>query len=256
MGGAPPIKTGPGGPPLPTKLPKTLKVPVTFDELFNERDARAVDAIGYLRCLEGTVNAIRGGALGKIPPEWSMTCVEQGNEWRGVFGTLTDKGIRVRLQYAFRGNRPRVVTDRVDTSKVNGTARALLRGLSVPLPGKGIAEFAPIALPQTKFVEVWFLPLPSNPTRAIVGGDSLIQMTADGMRELGHGRTTPPIRQVSVPLQGSSWTLESSEERIPALSELLVARMALDLVPEVHIRTHQFESVFKRGARFWIHTPR
>lgn len=254
-----PIPAGRGGStpgPDLSKLPKSPKVPTTFDGLFAERDGRAVDAIGYLRCMQGTVNALRAGALGNVPREWSITCVEQGREWRGVFGTLTDQSIAVKLQVAFRGDRTQITRGAVDTARVSGTARALLRGLSAPLPGNGAYEFMPVPLAQPTFVEVWFLPVPSDPTKAIVGGDSLIQMSADGVRELGHGRTTPAIRKVAVPLEGASWTLPSLEERIPSVSELMVARMALDLVPEVRVRTNQYESVLTRGATSWTHRSR
>jgi hypothetical protein len=247
---------GPVGRPDLSKMPKTLKVPETFEGLYSERDVRAVSAIGYFRCLQSTVNALRAGALGQVPRTWSIACIEQGGEWRGVFGELTNTGIAVRLQYAVRGDRSGITRDAVDTARVNGIARALLRGLSAPLPGAGAFEITPVPLPQTKFVEVWFLPVPANPSRAVVGGDSLIQMTGDGLRELGHGRSTPPIRTLSVPLEGTTWTLESLEERIPMVSELVVARMALDLVPEVRVRTHQYESVLTRGARTWIHHRR
>ncbi len=244
----------PGAPDL-SKLPKTPKVPVTFDGLFTEREGRATAAIGYFRCMQATVTAIRTGVLGLVPVEWSITCIRQGSEWRGVFGQLRDGTIDVKLQYAIRGNAGAVTTAPVDTARVNGTARALLRGLSAPLPGGGKYEFTPVPLPQDKFVEVWFLPVPSNPTRAVVGGDSLIQMTTDGVRELGHGRTTPPIRTVSVPLSGASFLLESRERQIPTVSELVVARMALDLVPEVRVRSLEYESVLTRD-RGWTHRRR
>ena len=247
-------KRPPGAPDL-SKLPKTEKIPDTFEGLFAERDKRAVAAIGYFRCLQGTVTALRGGALGQVSRDWSITCLEQGREWRGVFGQLTERGIDVRLQFAFRGTGNVITTDPVDTARVNGTARALLRGLSAPLPGAGRYEYTPVPLPQAKFVEVWFLPVPSDPTRAVIGGDSLIQMTSDGMRELGHGEATPSIRAVAVPLSGALWTLESLEERIPTVSELVVAHMALDLVPEVRVRSHQYESVLTRG-HMWTHRRR
>jgi hypothetical protein len=250
-----PVKSGPTGGPDLSKLPKTPKVPVTFEGLFAERDARATDAMGYLRCLQETVNALRAGALGMVPRDWSMTCVRQGSEWRGVFGSLRDGTIDVKLQYALRGTRKMLTTDRVDTARVNGTARALLRGLSAPLPGAGKYEFIPIPLAQSQFVEVWFLPVPGTPSQAIVGGDSLIQMSTDGMRELGHGRNTPPIRVLTVPVSGTTWTMPSLEERIPTVSELVVAHMALDLVPEVRVQTRQYESVLARG-RGWTHRRR
>jgi hypothetical protein len=249
----------PGQPPAGvvdmSKLPRTLKVPETFEGLFGERDTRAVNAIGYLRCMQGTINALRAGVLGQVRRDYSIACVQQGKEWRGVFGELTETGIIVRLQFALRGERGAVTTDAIDTARVNAAARALLRGLSVPLPGQGKYEYTPVILPQPTFVEIWFLPVPAKPTSVVVGGDSLIQMSVDGLRELGHGKTSPPIRAISVPLSGKQWTLESSEARLPSISELVVAHMALDLIPEVHIRTKQYDSALTRAGR-WTHRAR
>ncbi len=250
--GTPPGSTGL---PDPSKMPSTLKVPETFEGLFAERDGRADEAIGYFRCMQSTVNALRSGALGMVPREWSITCVREGREWRGVFGTLRDGTIDVTLQYAVREKGSAITSAPVDTARVNGTARALLRGLAAPLPGAGRFEFTPVPLPQKTFVEVWFLPIPSNPARVVIGGDSLIQMTTDGVRELGHGRTTPAIRTVSVPRTGSSFSIQSSERQIPTVSELMVARMALDVVPEVRIQTYEYESVLTRTRR-WTHRKR
>jgi len=243
--------------PLPKDLPKSPKVPTTYEGLFAEREARAVAVVGYLQCMQRTITALRTGVLGNVPRAWSITCVQQGNEWRGVFGELTDDftGFAVRLQFALRG--PGVlVKDPVDTAAVNGTARALLRGLAAPAPGRGTAEYIPVPLAQKGFTEVWFVPVPSNPTRMTVGGDSLIQMTADGKRELGHSLAIPPIRQLTVPTSGASYTLPSLEERLPLLSELVVARMALDVFPEVRIRTRQYDAVLTRANGTWTSTQR
>jgi hypothetical protein len=237
------------------KIPESPKVPTTFEGLFAERDKRAVGALGFLSCLQGTVTALQAGKLGSVPRDWSIACVEHGREWRGVLGQLTANGINVRLQYAFRPSGPVVTTDRVDTARVSGTARALLRGLSAPLPGAGRFEYTAVPLWFDTFIEVWFLPVPSSTLRVVVGGDSLIQMSADGAREMGHARSTPPIRSVSVPGEGATWTIESSEERIPTVSELVVARQALGVVAEVHIRTRKMESVINRRGR-WAHRPR
>ena len=46
-------------PPLPPDLPAFAPVPTTFEGLFAERDARALDVLGYLRCIEATVAALR-----------------------------------------------------------------------------------------------------------------------------------------------------------------------------------------------------
>lgn len=251
-----PVKAGQAGAPDLSKLPKTPKVPETFDELFAARDKRSQTAIGYFRCMQSTVSALRTGRLGQVPKDWSITCIEQDGEWRGVFGQLQDVGIAVKLQVAYRGDKAAITTARVDTSRVNGTARALLRGLSAPLPGAGKYEITPVPMWQSTFVEVWFLPVPADPTKALVGGDSLIQMSADGVRELGHGRDTPPIRSMPVPLNATTWTLTSIEQRIPSVSELLLARLALDVVPEVRIRTNQYESVLTRTAKGWTHHRR
>ena len=250
---APPPLRVPKLPPLP----KTPRVPVTFEELFAYRDLRAKAALDYLRCMQSTVTALRTGELGRVPTAWSITCIQQGKEWRGVFGELTDSapGMRVHLQYAIRGSGA-IVRDAVDTARVNGTARALLRGLSAPLAHSASAEFVPIALPQAGYVEVWFIPLPGNPTRVVIGGDSLIQMSSDGVRELGHSRTTPPVRTLAIEPNGPSYTLQSMEERVPLLSEFVIARMALGLVPEVHIRTYQYDSVITRTSETWTHTRR
>lgn len=251
--------TTPAGMAAPTmrKLPRTTKVPVTFDALFAARDSRAVAALEYLRCMQGTADALRSGQLGAVPTAWSITCVKQAGEWRGVFGDLIDSppGIRVHLQYAFRGNGMRV-TDRIDTARVSGTARALLRGLATPLARDRTTQFVPIVLWQGNFVEVWLLPLPGNPIRAVTGGDSLIQMSQDGSRELGHSRSTPPVRTFTIEPAGATYTLESREERIPLLSELVIAHMALGLVPEVRVRARQYESVLSRATGGWKHTQR
>lgn len=237
----------------PSKLPKTPKIPETFEGLFAERDARARAALGYLRCMQGTVNALRSGALGAVPRDWAIACIEQRNEWRGVFGQLGEVGIEVRLQYAFRGDRGVVTRDPVDTARVNGAARALLRGLAAPLPGAGTYEFTPVPLSQGTFLEVWFLPVPGDPSRMVIGGDSLIQMTPDGVRELGHGMTTPPIRRVTLAAGTPRWALASSEERIPTVSELMAAYLAIGMIPEVRIRTREYESMLTRNAKGWTH---
>ncbi len=113
----------------------------------------------------------------------------------------------------------------------------------------------PVPLPQENFVEVWFVPVGARDGRAVVGGDSLIQMSADGVRELGHGRTTPPIRTLTVPAVGATYELPSLEERIPTVSELMLAYATLERIPEVRVLTHQYESVLRRG-KGWTHKKR
>lgn len=238
------------------KTPTGPPIPGTFDELFAARDARAVDALDYLRCLRVTLRAIQTGALGQVPRSWTLTCVEQGEEWRGVLAELTESepGVRVHRQFALRGNGV-VITEAVDTAKVAGLARALVRGVTAPLPGGGQYEYLPVPLQQPTFIELWYLPVPTNPSRAVVGGDSLIQLSPDGTRELGHSRVSPPIRTFSV-VPGASYLLVSREERIPLLSELMVAHMALSVAPDVRVRTVQYESIFSRSSNAVKHVRR
>ena len=165
MGAQPPAGAAQAPPPLPV----TPKVPTSHAGLFAERDARAVAAIGYLRCFQGAVTALRTGALGQVPTGWSIACLQQGREWRAVFGELTEEapGFAVRRQLALRGDGA-VVTDPVDTARAGGVARALLRGLSAPVPGRGVAEFVPLVLHQGTYTEVWFLSPPADPARVAV----------------------------------------------------------------------------------------
>jgi hypothetical protein len=243
-------------PPGVMGTPASPRIPTTFDELFAERDARAVDALNYLRCFRATVRAIQAGALGQVPRSWTLVCVQQHGEWRGVLSQFidADPGIKVQRQFAMRGS-GLVVTDAVDTAVVAGVSRALLRGLAAPLPGTGRYEYTPVPLRQPTFIELWYLPVPSDPSRAVVGGDSLIQLSADGTRELGHSRRTPPIRTFAV-APGASYLLTSKEERIPLLSELMVAHMALSVAPDVRVRTTQFETIFSRSSTAVKHVRR
>ncbi len=252
-------------PPPPQALPAFTKAPTTFEGLFAERESRAVDVLGYLRCLEATVNALRAGVLGNVERGWSLTCIKQGNEWRGIFGELTEAapGMRVKVQFALRrpGSIPdrrtgMVVRDPVDTLLAGSTARALLRGLSAPAPGDGLGQFVPVTLPQKGFTEVWFMPSANTPERAVVGGDSLIQMSVDGTRELGHSGSTPRLRVLSVPTGATSYTLESSEVSTPLLTELMLAHLAIDVLPEVRVRTREYDAILTRSTRKWTFVKR
>lgn len=260
------VKPNTAAPPMPAQtLPDFTKVPTTFEGLFAERESRAVDVLGYLRCLEATVNALRAGALGGVERGWSLTCIKQQNEWRGIFGELLDTppGMRVNVQFALRNPGPTpntrsgmVVRDPVDTVLASGTARALLRGLAATAPGNGLGQFVPVVLSQKNFTEVWFVPSANSPERAVIGGDSLIQMTSDGMRELGHASSTPKMRVVSVPVGGSTYTLESSEVRIPLLTELMLAHLAIEVVSDVRVRTREYDAILTRSTRKWTFVKR
>jgi len=250
-------------PPGPPPLPDLPKVPSTQTGLFAERDRRAAEALGYVRCVERTVGAVRAGLVGTIASTWELACVNTGREWRGVYGEITAgmPGAAVRVQVAARGaagaavRGVAVVTDEVDTTLVGAVLRAQRRGASVPLRGRDVTPFVPVVLPQENIMEVWFLPLPGTAGRVAVGGDSVIQMAKDGSRELGHSRSSPAIRFVTAPAANArTLTIASVEERIPLVSELFAARELLTQVPEVRVRTRQFESVLTRARGTWVHT--
>ena len=264
IGGAKPKTAAPPSAPA-QKLPDFTKVPTTFEGVFAERESRAVDVLGYLRCLEATVNALRAGALGGVERGWSLTCIKQKAEWRGIFGELIEAppGMRVKVQFALRNPGPTpetrsgmVVRDPVDTVLASGTARALLRGLAATAPGNGLGQFVPVTLAQKNFTEVWFVPSANRPERAVVGGDSLIQMSSDGMRELGHASSTPKMRVVAIPVGGTTYTLESSEARIPLLTELMLAHLAIDVLSEVRVRTREYDAILTRSTRKWTFVAR
>lgn len=237
-------------------MPKTIPVPSTYEGLFAERDLRARGALQYMQCHQETMQAARSGALGEMSPSWSVACVPQGNEWRGALVEFLQApsgsaGVKVHRQWALRGAGV-AVRERIDTMAVSAVARAMARGLSAPRPGRGVADLMPVALLHESYSEVWFLPVLGASSRPIVGGDSLIQMKADGSAELGHASRTPPVRRLVSPVAGAPWVIESSEDRVPLISELIAARRGVGVAGEVRVRTKQFESTLRRGGQ-WTH---
>ncbi len=237
-------------------MPKTLPVPTTYEGLFAERDLRARGALQYMQCHQETMQAARSGALGEMSPSWSVACVPQGNEWRGALVEFTQQpsgsaNVKVQRQWALRGAGV-AVRERIDTQAVAAVARAMARGLSAPRPGRGVADLMPVALLYDSYSEVWFLPVLGASSRPVVGGDSLIQMKADGSAELGHASRTPPVRSLPAPVAGAPWTIDSREDRVPLISELIAARRGVNVASEVRVRTKQYESTLRRGGQ-WTH---
>ncbi len=237
-------------------MPKSLPVPTTYEGLFAERDLRARGALQYMQCHQETVQAARGGKLGEMSPSWNVACVPQGDEWRGALVEFTKlpvggEAVKVQRQWALRGS-GLAVRERIDTQAVAAVARAMARGLMAPRPGRGVAELMPVALLHEGYSEVWFLPVLGASSRPVVGGDSLIQMKADGSAELGHASRTPRVRTLQAPVAGAPWTIVSSEDRVPLISELIAARRGVAVAGEVRVRTKQFESTLRRGGQ-WTH---
>lgn len=251
--GAPPV-TSKGG----VKLPPTIKPkpPQTIDERFADRNTRAILAFQYSRCMLTTIVAGRTGKVGNIPPGDLAICIQQKGEWRGVFGNFDDSkvGFAVHLQYSMKGNGT-VVKSSIDTAVVAGAARALVRASSIPFPGSPAHEFLPVILQQKGFFELWFLSAHMDPTNGIIGGDSLIQMAADGHKELGHSKATPPARKIAV-TTGDSYVIQSSEAEIPTISELIAGNAAVNIVDKLTIRTTQWDWVRLRAAPKWRRVPR
>jgi hypothetical protein len=232
------------------------KMPEGVTGMFSLRDSRALDALQYMRCMNTTVVAGQRGVLGVIPDKAILVCMKEKDEWRGVFGLLDAerKEFRVIAQFALRGDGART-NEPLDTAKAAAVARGMLRGFDAPTRGAPKYSFTPIPLQLGTFVEVWFLPVQNNASIIYVGGDSLIQMTADGRREQGHFSKSPPVRELPMP-SGAKFVIDSNEEEVPLVSELVAARLALLRVPEVRVRTKKFESVLSNATRKWAHTPR
>jgi hypothetical protein len=266
QGGAPPDGIPKGAVKVPAgkipdsvtrMIPKTLKLPEGDKGVIDARDERARGVIGFLNCMESTLRATRAGVLGVIAPDWKIVCVQEGKEWRGVVAELRPiaSGAVVHAQYALRGaGQP--VRDPVDTALVAALARAMVRGNSVPAPGGAVATFLPAVLHQRTFVEVWFVPAP-NAARLVVGGDSVIQMTADGVRELGHSSKSPPPRLLAAPtVVGNVATIQSIEDKLPLVSEFVAARTLLVRHPTVKLRSNWYEFTLSRSTDTWVVSPR
>lgn len=246
-------------PPRPDQMAANFpKMPEGFAAKFDLRDNRALDMMQYMHCMNNTVAAAQDGILGAIPDGALVVCVREKDEWRGVFGML-DKdraNFRIVAQLALRGLTGVRTTAAVDTMRASAAVRAMLRGHeAVTLRNKGRYEFTPVPLQLGTFVEVWFMPVQNNASKLLVGGDSLIQMTADGRREQGHFSKAAPVREVPMPT-GAAFVLQSTEDEIPLVSELMAARLALLRVPEVRIVTKRYTSVLSNATRKWKHTAR
>jgi hypothetical protein len=233
-------------------------VPTTHAGLFAARDERAVDGLAFVRCTEQTIDAVRRFTADRMP-NGTIACIRQGREWRGIVADLPGDGSNgqslalIRQHYRLRNGAMIRATDAVDTVEVTRVLRAMRRGLAAPLPGAGRAPFLPIVLSQSTFTEVWFLPAP-DPTRLVTGGDSVIQMTSDGLRELGHARQTPVLQLRPLPSAGAI-VIESQEAQLPLVSELMAAHLALRRGGEVRLLTARFESTLTRAGS-WVHRPR
>ena len=242
-----------GGMQLPPEFKP--KPPQSLEQRFADRNHRAIQAFQYSRCMLTTIMAGRSGKLGPVPANDLAVCVRQKNEWRGVFGQFDESsaGFAVRLQYSMTANGT-IVNSPVDTAVVAGAARALVRASSIPFPGKPSDEFLPVVLPQSNFYEIWFLSAQMDPTHAIIGGDSLVQLSANGAKELGHSKSTPMVRAIQI-TPGQSYIIQSSETDVPTVSELIVGNAAADIVPQLTIRTIKWDWVRSHSTPGWRHVP-
>lgn len=232
------------------------KMPEGVVPRFDLRDTRALDMLQYMHCMNTTTAAAKQGVMGAVPDDALVVCVREPNGWRGVAGLLSaDRSdFRVVSQLALRGTAVRT-TERVDTGSAAAIARAMLRGAATPARGGSRYAFTAVPLKLPTFVEVWFMPVQNSATKMYVGGDSLIQMTTDGRREQGHFSSSPAVREIPMP-SGQTFVIESVEDEIPLVSELLAARLALTRVHEVRIRTRRYDSVISNTTRKWAHSPR
>lgn len=235
-----------------------LKAPTTHAGRFALRDDRALHALQYLNCMNVASDVAQQGKVGAIPDGALLACIRDASGWRGVYGMVGSAGISFRVlgQVAVNGAEGVKTTAPVDTGAVLATLRATLRGTeSAAVRNRSHYEYMPIPVVLETFTELWVLPVQSSASKLLVGGDSLIQLTADATREQGHFSSAPPVRELAVP-SGNSYLIISNEEEIPLVSELVAARLALMRVPEVRIQTRKFTSVISNSTRKWVHTPR
>ena len=50
--------------------------------------------------------------------------------------------------------------------------------------------------------------------------------------------------------------LESSDAAVPLLTELMVAHLAIDIVPEVRVRTRDYDAILTRSTQKWTFVKR
>ncbi|MEP6764043.1 MAG: hypothetical protein ABJB66_07015 [Gemmatimonadaceae bacterium] len=252
-GGPPPAK---GLPPMPVVPPELrAKPPQSLSERFADRNERALLAFQYSRCMLATIVAGRTGKIGAIPSGDLAICIRQKGEWRGVFGNFDESktGFAVHLQYSMLGNGT-VVKSLIDTALVAGAARALVRASSIPFPGSPAHEFLPVILQQKGFFELWFLSAQMDPTHGVIGGDSLIQLSVDGQKELGHSKSAPLARKIEV-TPGEEFVIQSSETDIPTISELIAGNAAAGIVNKLTVRTLHWDWVRTRSEPKWRRIP-
>lgn len=242
-------------PPVDFEVPRTLPVPRGHAEIFAHRDSRALDILQYLHCAGATVAAEQARAI-SAPDSAMLLCTREKDGWRGLFGTFDSRfgNFVVFSQVAVQQRTSGVgvpTTAALDTLTAGAVARAHIRALSTPNRGAPRNAFTWAPLHYGTYLEVWFVPLQNNASSLYVGGDSLIQMTADGRKEQGHFSKSPPVRALPLPT-GSLYTIPSLEAEVPLISELIAARLALMRVPTVRIRTQRFDWTIDQSGKWTI----
>lgn len=245
-------------PPADFEIPRTLPVPRTYSEIFTHRDSRAVDILQYLHCIGATAAAEQSRVI-SAPDSALLLCTREKDGWRGILGAVDKRfgnfhvfsQVAVKQSTAGAGAK---TTASLDTLTLGAVARAHVRALQSPTRGAPRNAFTWAPLHYGNYVEVWFVPLQNSAMNLYVGGDSLIQMTADGRREHGHFSKSPPIRALPLPT-GSTYIIPSHEAEVPLVSELVAARLALMRVPIVKIRTQRYEWTLDQSGQ-WKHAPR
>jgi hypothetical protein len=253
----------PGGPPpgavrvpakipdsLAARLPKTPKMPSSDQEVFTQRDLRARNVLGYFDCLARTVKASREGGLGVVPPTSLLVCVLEKGEWRGVVAEPVNKfpGVAVRTQLAMRGAGA-VVKEPIDTFNVLVIARGVRRAVQAKATTVGAITVSPVVLPYDSYLEILYVPVPTENGALFVGGDSIIQMAPDGSRELGHSRSAPPMTPLTVNAgKKDEAVIQSTQPQVPLVSELVAARALLPRFRVVTLQSADYTFTLTRAA--------
>ncbi len=232
------------------RLPKTPKMPSSDQEVFTQRDLRARNVLGYFDCLARTVKASRVGGLGAVPPTSLLVCVQENDEWRGVVAEPVDKfpGVAVRTQLAMRGAGA-VVKEPIDTFNVLAIARGVRRAVQAKATTVGAITVSPVVLPYDSYLEILYVPVPTENGTLYVGGDSIIQMAPDGSRELGHSRSAPPMTPLTVNAgKRDEAVIQSTQPQVPLVSELVAARALLPRFRVVTLQSADYTFTLTRAA--------
>lgn len=227
---------------------------------FDLQDRRAQNLLVALRCAQ-RVSELR--AQGRFGPADSLGrsghCLRTGGEWVGVFLDTDSTGTRlVRASSVSLRDGARLPAT-PDTASLLARQRATRAALDRGYPAYVEAErqFGPVTLhPEPDSLQVWLVPVEVLAGRAL-GGERGYLFRPDGTGAPEEVDAFASYRPFSVPDTGTV-TIESREEEIPLLSEMVMANLVNERGRPVMIATRMFVSTLVGAASgaVWLHHPR